>query len=141
MKFDPLPVPCLVDQTLEIRLRGAAAGEPVVVRLCSRFNVAVLLSEATFRADDQGVVDLCRDAPVAGSYAGVDAMGLFWSRAPISAERAASLPAEGRGGTGQSWRAIGQGCARIPGGVCAGSTRGRRRVACAGRATAGARAG
>ena len=92
MKFDPLPAQCLVDETLAIRLRGAAAGEPVLLRLCSRFNDLVLLSEATFLADADGVVDLCRDAPVAGSYAGVDAMGLFWSRALVAPERAANLP-------------------------------------------------
>lgn len=93
MNFDPLPSQCLVDQSLEIRLRGASAGESVVLRICSRFNDAVLLSEATFTADGFGVVDLCRDAPISGSYAGVDAMGLFWSRAPISVERASTIRA------------------------------------------------
>lgn len=91
MHFDPLPSQCLVDQSLEIRVRGADAGEYVVLRLRSRFNHEVLLSEATFRADQFGVVDLRRDAPTTGSYAEVDAMGLFWSRAPVSTERASII--------------------------------------------------
>lgn len=91
MIFDPLPAECLVDESLEIRVRGAGAGERVVLQLCSRFNDLTLLSEATFEADASGVIDLRKDAPVSGSYAGVDGMGLFWSRAPISAERASGL--------------------------------------------------
>lgn len=86
MRFDPLPSECLVDQALEIRVRDADPGERVVLRLRSRFNEQLFLSEATFEADDVGVVDLCRDAPTVGAYTGVDAMGLFWSRAPSSAE-------------------------------------------------------
>ena len=91
MDFDPLPSQCLVDQSLEIRIRGAGAGESVLLRLCSHFNDTVLLSEASFKADALGVIDLCRDAPTSGSYAGVDPMGLFWSRAPVSAERASTI--------------------------------------------------
>ncbi len=93
MNFDPLPSQCLADQSLEIRLRGAIPDEPVVLRLCSRFMDGIVLSEATFRADELGLVDLTRDAPTSGSYDGVDPMGLFWSRAPVTGERAASLQA------------------------------------------------
>ena len=38
MKFDSLPSQCLVDQSLEIRLRGLAPGERVALQLCSRFG-------------------------------------------------------------------------------------------------------
>src|SRR5262249_40170607 len=37
---------------------------------------------ATFQADDQGAVDLGKQAPLKGTYSGVDAMGLFWSMEP-----------------------------------------------------------
>jgi hypothetical protein len=37
------------------------------------------LAEAAFVADGAGAVDLRRDAPVAGTYDGVDPMGLFWA--------------------------------------------------------------
>lgn len=91
IKFDPLPTECLVDQALVIRIRELRAGERVNVRLCSAGAAnAVLLSHALFVADADGVVDLSRQAPVAGSssYQGVDAMGLFWSRAPLEASAA-----------------------------------------------------
>jgi dienelactone hydrolase len=90
IKFDPLLDESLVDQTLAIRIRGLGAGERVNIRLCSAgYADSVLLSHALFVADANGVVDLARQAPVEGSYEGVDAMGLFWSRAPI---RAAAAP-------------------------------------------------
>ncbi|MEO7245429.1 MAG: acyl-CoA thioester hydrolase/BAAT C-terminal domain-containing protein, partial [Rubrivivax sp.] len=58
---------------------------------------------ATFRADARGEVDLQRDAPTRGNYAGVSAMGLIWSQAPeqpgasrdlFAAEPAAALRTE-----------------------------------------------
>lgn len=91
MKFDPLPSQCLVDQSLEIRLRGLAPGERVVLQLSSRFGHEVLQSEAFFVADANGTVDATRQSPVAGSYQGVDAMGLFWSRAPVPPERVGGI--------------------------------------------------
>lgn len=39
-------------------------------------------STATFEADDQGVVDLSKQAPMQGSYQEVDPWGLFWSMQP-----------------------------------------------------------
>ncbi len=92
MKFDPLPTQCLVDQSLEIRVRGAVPGEAVVLKLGNRFKDTVFLSEATFEADASGVIDLLAQAPISGSYGNVDAMGLFWSRVPITGERAAAVP-------------------------------------------------
>ncbi|MBT2325727.1 acyl-CoA thioesterase/BAAT N-terminal domain-containing protein [Variovorax paradoxus] len=86
MQLDPLPSECVVDQTLVIRVRDLAAGEALVARLYSAGGLggAVIASEATFVADSEGVVDIARQAPVSGSYQGVDAMGLFWSRAPVT---------------------------------------------------------
>jgi dienelactone hydrolase len=90
IKFDPLPSECLVDQTLVICIRGLAARERVTVRLSSAaYGGGVLLSQAVFVADANGVVDLSRDAPTSGSYEGIDAMGLFWSRAPVTGAAAA----------------------------------------------------
>lgn len=37
------------------------------------------ISECIFQADELGVVKLCRDKPLSGSYEDVDHMGLFWS--------------------------------------------------------------
>lgn len=86
MKFDTLPHTCLVDETVAIRVLGLQPGERVSLKLWSSFNQTVLLSSAIFIADSKGVVDLSSHAPQSGSYAGVDAMGLFWSRAPVDNE-------------------------------------------------------
>jgi dienelactone hydrolase len=86
MKFDTLPPTCLVDETLAIRVLDLRPGARITLRLWSSFNDVVLLSNATFVADASGVVDLSNQAPVSGSYQGIDAMGLFWSRAPVLGE-------------------------------------------------------
>jgi dienelactone hydrolase len=111
MKFDTLPSTCLVDETLAIRVLGLPPGAAVTLKLWSSFNQVVLMSSATFTADAHGVVDLGTQAPDAGSYEGVDAMGLFWSRAPVDDDIAkgfermerdpltATLVAETEGGT------------------------------------------
>jgi dienelactone hydrolase len=82
MKFDTLPETCLVDEAFAIRVLGAQPGARITLKLWGSFNDVVLLSSATFTADSTGVVDLGGQAPTSGSYQGVDAMGLFWSRAP-----------------------------------------------------------
>lgn len=83
MKFDTLPHQCLVDEMLQIRVLGLRAGERLNLKLWSCFSDVVWRSEAVFLADPYGVVDLSTQAPVSGSYTGVDPMGLFWSRAPV----------------------------------------------------------
>ncbi len=89
MQLDPLPSECLVDQSLEIRVRGLPAGAPVRFRLYnSGFDGSVWLSQAEFVAGVEGVVDLSLHAPTSGSYQGADSMGLFWSRAPVTGQEA-----------------------------------------------------
>lgn len=83
MKFDTLPQTCLVDETVAIRVLDLQPGVVVTLKLWSTFNDVVLLSSATFKADANGVVDLSIHSPTSGSYEGIDAMGLFWSRAPV----------------------------------------------------------
>lgn len=41
-------------------------------------------SHAHFKTDSNGHVDLKKDAPLSGSYRGVDPMGLFWSMHPVN---------------------------------------------------------
>src|SRR6266851_5729279 len=67
--LDAAPALALVDEP--ITLHGPAFG--------------VWHSTADFIANAAGVVDLQRDAPVSGSYAGVEPMGLLWSMVPASA--------------------------------------------------------
>lgn len=88
MKFDTLPETCLVDKTIVIRVLDLKPGERVSLKLWSRVDQIILLSTANFTADSNGVVDLGSQAPESGSYDGVDAMGLFWSREPVDGEMA-----------------------------------------------------
>lgn len=91
MQLDPLPSECLVDHALVIRVRGLSAGAQLSARLYNAGpNGSVSLSHATFVADVDGLVDLARQAPVSGSYQGVDVMGLFWSLAPVVGPEAAA---------------------------------------------------
>lgn len=82
LRLAPLPETCRVDEAVHVRVEGLAHGTPVVLSLASAGAAGtVMLAQATFDGRE-GNVDLARDAPLSGSYAGVDPMGLFWSRAP-----------------------------------------------------------
>ena len=77
------PEDALIDVPRRIAVTALAPGEEVVLHTrTARGPAVVWRSAATFRADARGEVDLQRDAPVGGSYAGVSAMGLIWSQAP-----------------------------------------------------------
>lgn len=79
------PERALVDVPLSIRVSGVAPGERVTLRATmARSPESVWQSSAVFVADAGGRVDPGTDAPVEGSYEGVDAMGLVWSMAPTS---------------------------------------------------------
>ncbi len=77
------PEDALIDVPRRIAVTALSPGEEVVLHTRTvRGPGVVWRSAATFRADARGEVDLERDAPVSGSYAGVSAMGLIWSQAP-----------------------------------------------------------
>ena len=70
----------LSDQPLAIRLSGFAPHQTVAVAATRvDFMHRRWRAEARFAADAAGGVDLTKQAPLAGSYAGVAPMGLFWS--------------------------------------------------------------
>src|SRR5947209_15423262 len=74
------PAAAMLDERVAIRLTGCAPGQRVTVRARMRDDADQLWqSHATFSVDGGGAVDFARQAPLAGSYAAVDAMGLFWS--------------------------------------------------------------
>jgi dienelactone hydrolase len=64
-----------LDQPVDVVVVGLQPGQAISVQLSTGDRA----SHAVFTADDRGVVDLTRHAPVEGSYHGVDPMGLFWS--------------------------------------------------------------
>jgi len=84
------PARALDDQVVTIRAAGLDAGERVSIR--SELTDGMdhrWAAQADFTADPSGVVDLSKQAPVAGSYKDISAMGLVWSMMP--AERKVEL--------------------------------------------------
>ncbi len=77
------PADALIDVPRHVRVQGLSPGETVRLHTQTvRGPGVVWRSAAQFQADGDGVVDLQRDAPLSGSYAGVAPMGLVWSQAP-----------------------------------------------------------
>jgi dienelactone hydrolase len=71
-----------LDTALDIRVVDLPPDQ--LVTLCA--STGDQASSAVFRADDRGVVDLTRHAPLSGSYSRIDPMGLFWSMTPTGGE-------------------------------------------------------
>ena len=76
------PADDLIDVPRQVRVSGAVPGQGVTLRTRTARAGVTWTSAATFVADATGTVDLSRDAPVSGSYAGVAPMGLIWSQVP-----------------------------------------------------------
>jgi dienelactone hydrolase len=80
IQIEVSPTRALLDEPVAMRVTGAQSRQHVTLRArVVGHDGTAWESEATFVADDAGTIDLGRAAPVAGSYAGVDPMGLFWS--------------------------------------------------------------
>jgi dienelactone hydrolase len=72
-----------VDRPLEVTVSGLAPGAAVTLRAAATDGAARRwASWARFRADDRGHVDVAARAPVAGTYQGIDPLGLLWSMQP-----------------------------------------------------------
>lgn len=83
----------LLDVPRQIRVDGLAPGQRVTLRARTlRGQGQYWASQASFVADASGVVDLQRDAPVAGDYTGVSPLGLLWSQRPEAGQGAAIFP-------------------------------------------------
>ncbi|GGP16342.1 acyl-CoA thioesterase/BAAT N-terminal domain-containing protein [Oceanobacillus neutriphilus] len=75
-------VKSLVDVPVDIAISGVKPGQEITIRaerVTGSKNYLYLSSFATFIADSDGKVDLNNQAPINGSYSGIDGMGLFWS--------------------------------------------------------------
>jgi hypothetical protein len=80
VKFVVSPSPALMDDRVTINVTGLPPGRCVTIRARSRDQGGHWWrSSAIFAARQDGSIDLSAQAPIAGAYAGVDAMGLFWS--------------------------------------------------------------
>ncbi|MEO6054226.1 MAG: acyl-CoA thioester hydrolase/BAAT C-terminal domain-containing protein [Chthoniobacterales bacterium] len=74
------PAQPLLEDVVTIRVTGLNPKERIQINAVQKDELGrSWQSYATFEADKKGVVDIGKVAPLAGSYSGVDPMGLFWS--------------------------------------------------------------
>jgi dienelactone hydrolase len=74
------PARPLMDDRLAIQVCGLPPHKSVTIRAKSQSpDQRYWRSTAVFISGPDGCIDLTSQAPVSGSYAGIDAMGLFWS--------------------------------------------------------------
>ncbi|MDQ1520495.1 MAG: hypothetical protein QOI55_1568 [Actinomycetota bacterium] len=73
------PRAVMVDQPFRTIVRGVPPKGLVELRVTLNAGGYVWSSDATFRSDRRGRIDVARDAPVSGDYQGVEPMGLIWS--------------------------------------------------------------
>ena len=80
-----IPARVLMDETAAIRVTGLQPQKHITI------NASLIdgaeepwTSTAEFAADEGGVVDVSKQAPVKGSYHDVSAMGLIWSMMPAA---------------------------------------------------------
>jgi len=77
------PQQVLIGDPISIAVRGLSAGQNVSLNVNGKDQFGnTWFSTASFRADGAGTVDPSRDAPIEGSYKGVDQSGLFWFLTP-----------------------------------------------------------
>lgn len=78
------PADGLIDAPRQIVVSGLKPDELIAITARTTRSLGVVWdSQATFMADEKGIVDLSRDAPVGGDYAEVSAMGLLWAQYPV----------------------------------------------------------
>ncbi|MBV9423815.1 MAG: acyl-CoA thioesterase/BAAT N-terminal domain-containing protein [Solirubrobacterales bacterium] len=80
----------LWDQPRTIVILHLSPGQVVTVNARTPRQAGIWTASATFKANDRGVVDLARDAPITGSYEGISPMGLFWSQHEVGTASATS---------------------------------------------------
>lgn len=86
MQLDITPEHPALDTELSIRVSQIPPGCRVTLHAHSADAAGqAWVSQAVFTADQDGLVDLRRDAPAAGSYRVADPMGLVWSMLPAGA--------------------------------------------------------
>lgn len=84
-KIDIAPSSVLIDQPSTIRVTGLLPNAPITLKADLVDGAGhPWNAEAQFTADAHGTVDLAQQAPTAGSYRTVSAMGLIWAMRPAS---------------------------------------------------------
>lgn len=89
------PADGLIDTPRRITVTGLVPDELLTLSARTRRSGGAWWdSQATYVADDDGTVDLTRDAPVGGDYAEVSAMGLVWGQHPTDGASREVFPDE-----------------------------------------------
>lgn len=87
------PEKALIDEPVEISIANLKPHTQITVEAtCKNKDNDAWKSYAIFQADDKGVVDIAKQAPIDGSYQGIDPMGLFWSMVPPDKEVLQKVP-------------------------------------------------
>jgi dienelactone hydrolase len=74
------PSSSFIDEDVSIRIRGVAPRARVRLRAEVTDDAGrIWESRATYNADAAGLVNVCRNESLCGTYRGCDGMGLFWS--------------------------------------------------------------
>lgn len=74
------PADALIDAPRRIVVAGAQPGAEIMLASETMRAGNLWTAGAVYRADADGRIDLTRDAPLVGDYAGVSPMGLIWSQ-------------------------------------------------------------
>ncbi len=74
------PASALIDENVQILLSGFASNIPVTLHTRTQDDAGKeWVAQATFVTDENGMLDVSTQPPIAGTYRNADAMGLFWS--------------------------------------------------------------
>ena len=81
------PSTALYGEPFSWKVTGLRPGERVRIKTASKDARMIFWeSEAVFKADASGAVDMNRQAPVSGSYREADIFGLLWSMKPANSD-------------------------------------------------------
>jgi len=73
----------MADEVVKIKVLGLEPGQEITLIASMHDGVDHKWeSNATFIADNEGIIDLSMQAPITGTYTTLDPMGLFWSMLP-----------------------------------------------------------
>ena len=87
MKIVIEPQKALYGTTPQIKVIGLLPGEQITIQTSSIDEKGILWkAKAKFHANEEGEVDLAKNAPFSGDYEGIDNLGLFWSMGPSGTE-------------------------------------------------------
>lgn len=90
--FEVSQASALINAPIDVRLVGLQAGQVVNLTATTEDgDQQGWRSQASFKANAKGIVDLTQMAPISGTYDQVSAMGLFWSMRPVSGDGYFSL--------------------------------------------------